>query len=132
MDERDFQAMQSVVWAKGKLKPKGHSATPQPKFALSAEEVIAYFKGEIRNDTPPPERQNYTPADFWAIRGFAREIYQYQNSRWVNLCNTKPTNKRKHKAALKDAQEKTSFYLNVVTWAEYQINEICKAISEKP
>lgn len=44
MDERDFQAMQSVVWAKGELQPEAHKPTPTPEPSIY--DIYRFAKGE--------------------------------------------------------------------------------------
>jgi len=109
--------MQSVVWAKGELKPEGQSETHQPKLALSAEDVIAYFKGEITNDTPPPS---------WY------DIYRYatDESEWYEKERTRLVAAHAKLDAIEEAVRQSNFFDEIREVADIQMMNVCIQIAK--
>lgn len=112
MDERDFQAMQSVVWAKGELQPEAHSASNQPKLAASVEEIIDYFKGEIAKPAHAPS---------WY------DIYRYatDESKWYEKERTRLVSDGAKLDAIEEVVRQANFFNNIMELADIQMMNAC-------
>jgi hypothetical protein len=127
MNERDFQAMQSVVWAKGELRPEAHTPT-QPKLAMSAEEVIAYFKGQIANNGPWP----YSPSDYGAIVDYCERACDFYIEKRKAMMVAKLANQDEDWAAQNEwLKSRHSFYVRVLAWAQNGLSDCCQDIFER-
>lgn len=111
MSQNDFteQLEEWIVEAKARKPTK-------PKLAASAEEIISYFKGEIRNVTPPPS---------WY------DIYRYakDESEWYEKERTRLVSDGAKVDAIKEAVRQINFFEDIRGIADLQMMNACLQIA---
>lgn len=115
MNERDYKRLAEF----GSIEEDGKAHKPaQPKLAASAEEIIAYFKGEIMNATPSPS---------WY------DIYRYatDESEWYEQDRARLVSAGAELDAIEEAVRQSNFFDKIREVADIQMMNVCLQIAKE-